>query len=98
VRHIDEKVKLLVGKLTSFTIGGGGIDFLPLNELEAAQKGYESLRDGLVVIGHESACGDPIGLDTNSPECPPGRTRMATDSGALSESRTQPKGYDRPSP
>ena len=66
------------------TFGCGGIELYPSQEIEANQVGYSVTPDGSslcsgengawhsawIVIGHETACGDPIFIDTGVAELP----------------------------
>lgn len=67
---IPDSVNGALSKLKSFDLGSGGITFVNPDELQEAQRGYEDLPRGLIVIGHDSALGDPIGLDTRNPSLP----------------------------
>lgn len=60
------------------SFGCGGIEFFSMDEIESLQVGYSFKPDGSslctgqqgawrpawIVIGHETACGDPIFIDT----------------------------------
>ena len=63
---------------TEVSFGCGGIALLPLDEIEQAQLGYSVTSDGAslcsgedgawqlnwLVIGHDTACGDPVFIDS----------------------------------
>ena len=71
-------------KLGEVSYGSGGIKLLGADEIERRQIGYSVAPDGKslcsrahgawrsnwIVIGHETACGDPIFVDTDEPTLP----------------------------
>lgn len=52
--------------------GVGGIEFIPLRSIAAAQAGYlgPDWRKDWLVVASETACGDPIFVDRSDPDFP----------------------------
>lgn len=82
VPHRHEQIRQSLPDEVSF--GCGGIELFALGKIESAQVGYSMEADGnslctgndgswqpaWLVIGQETACGDPIFIDTEHPSLP----------------------------
>jgi hypothetical protein len=69
---------------SEISFGCGGLHLYDMSEIEDAQVGYSIARDGTslcgaedgawrpnwIVIGYETACGDPLFLETSNPALP----------------------------